>query len=51
MIGQNGLIWFEGTPEMEVIVSETIKKIEKESHHQGMTDKIKEFLEKKQVKK
>ncbi|MCC7574420.1 exosome complex protein Rrp4 [Candidatus Woesearchaeota archaeon] len=45
MIGQNGLIWFEGTPDMEVIVSETIKKIEKESHHQGMTDKIKVFLE------
>ncbi len=47
MIGQNGIIWFEGTPEMEVIVSETIKKIESESHHQGMTDKIKEFLEQK----
>lgn len=45
MIGQNGLIWFEGTPEMEVVVAETIKKIETESHHQGMTDKIKEFLE------
>ena len=47
MIGQNGVIWFEGSPEMEVIVNETIKKIEAESHHQGMTDKIKEFLEKK----
>ena len=51
MIGQNGIIWFEGTPEMEVIVAETIKKIEKESHHQGMTDKIKEHLEKKTGKK
>ncbi len=51
MIGQNGVIWFEGTPEMEVIVAETIKKVESESHHQGMTDKIKEFLEKKTGKK
>ena len=51
MIGQNGVIWFEGSPEMEVIVNETIKKIESESHHQGMTDKIKEFLEKKTGKK
>lgn len=51
MIGQNGVIWFEGSPEMEVIVNETIKKIESESHHQGMTDKIKEFLEGKTGKK
>jgi exosome complex component RRP4 len=51
MIGQNGLIWFEGTPEMEVIVASTIKKIETESHHQGMTDKIKEYLEEKTGKK
>ena len=51
MIGQNGVIWFEGTPEMEVIVSETIKKIESESHHQGMTDAIKAFLEQKTGKK
>ncbi len=51
VIGQNGVIWFEGTPEMEVIVAETVKKVESESHHQGMTDKIKEFLEKKTGKK
>ena len=51
MIGQNGLIWFEGTPEMEVIVTETIKKIEKESHRQGMTDTMKLFLEEKTGKK
>ncbi|MFP4568331.1 MAG: exosome complex RNA-binding protein Rrp4 [Candidatus Woesearchaeota archaeon] len=51
MIGQNGLIWFEGTPEMEVIVAKTIKKIEAESHHQGMTDKIKQYLEEKLGKK
>lgn len=51
MIGQNGLIWFEGTPEMEVIIVETIKKIETESHVSGMTDKIKEFLEQKTGKK
>ena len=45
-VGQNGLIWIEGTPENELLAIQTIRKIEKESHLGGLTDKIKVFLEK-----
>ncbi len=47
VVGQNGFVWLEGDPEMEVIAVEAIKKIEKESHLEGLTERIKEFLEKK----
>jgi len=47
-VGQNGLIWISGpTPESELKTVETIRLIEKESHRQGLTDHIKEFLENK----
>src|SRR3990167_2877202 len=45
-VGQNGLIWIEGEPINEILAIQTIRKIEKESHMSGLTDKIKEFLEK-----
>ena len=45
-VGQNGLIWIDGEPMNELLVIQTIRKIEKESHLSGLTDKIKEFLEK-----
>ena len=45
-VGQNGLIWIEGTPENELLTIQTIRKIERESHLGGLTDKIKIFLEK-----
>ena len=45
-VGQNGLIWILGEPEMEVITIKTIKKIEREAHQSGLTDKIREYLEK-----
>lgn len=47
VVGQNGLVWFEGDPEKESLVVEVIEKIEKEAHRSGMTEKIKELLEKK----
>ncbi|MBI2558304.1 RNA-binding protein [Candidatus Woesearchaeota archaeon] len=46
-VGQNGLIWIDGEPMNELLAIQTIRKIEKESHLSGLTDKIKEFLEKK----
>jgi len=46
-VGQNGLVWFSGEPAMENLVTETIAKIERESHISGLTDKIKLFLEEK----
>jgi len=46
VVGQNGLIWIEGEPMNELLAIQTIRKIEKESHMSGLTDKIKEYLEK-----
>lgn len=45
-VGQNGLIWIDGEPINELLAIQTIRKIEKESHTSGLTEKIKEFLEK-----
>ena len=45
IVGQNGLIWIDGDPINELLAIQTIKKIEKESHLSGLTDKIKEYLE------
>ena len=50
IVGQNGLIWIDGEPINELLAIQAIRKIEKESHLSGLTDKIKEFLD-KQVKK
>lgn len=52
-VGQNGLVWVSGEPENENIAIEAIKKAEAESHKEGLTDRIKEFLEKntKHIKK
>jgi exosome complex component RRP4 len=44
-VGQNGLIWLEGTPDNELLAIQCIRKIEEESHLSGLTDKIKSFLE------
>jgi exosome complex component RRP4 len=45
-VGQNGLVWLNGEPEKEIIAVKAIKLIEKNSHISGLTDKVKEFLEK-----
>ena len=45
-VGQNGLVWIDGTPEGELLAIMAIRKIEEESHLSGLTDKIKGFLKK-----
>lgn len=46
-VGQNGYIWLRGDdPEKERIAVETLHYIERESHQSGLTEKVKEFLEK-----
>ena len=45
VVGQNGLIWIDGEPINELLAIQTIRKITKESHMSGLTEKIKEFLE------
>lgn len=49
-VGQNGLIWIDGEPNMELIAVNTIKKIAEESHLSGLTDKIKQYLDKETKK-
>lgn len=52
IVGQNGVIWILGEdPKLELLAVETIEKIAAESHKSGLTDKIKEFLEKTTGKK
>ena len=50
-VGQNGLIWIDGEPMNELLAIQAIRKIEKESHMSGLTEKIKEFLEKNEKRK
>jgi len=51
VVGQNGLVWIQGIPEKEFLAIKTIRKIEQESHLSGLTNSIKEFLEKETGKK
>ena len=47
IVGQNGVAWIQSDdPKMEHLAVETIKKIEREAHISGLTDRIKSFLEK-----
>ncbi|MBW2989783.1 exosome complex protein Rrp4 [Candidatus Woesearchaeota archaeon] len=46
IVGRNGLVWIQGEPDKELLVEKTIRKIEKESHMKGLTEKIQQFLEK-----
>jgi exosome complex component RRP4 len=47
IVGQNGIIWLQGEPKQEIIAVETLKKIENESHRNGLTEEIKKFLDQK----
>lgn len=50
IVGQNGIIWIQGSPEGELLAVKTIKEIEEKSHIHGLTEQIKEFLEKNKTK-
>jgi len=51
IVGQNGIVWVQGEPEMEICAVDTIKMIEKDSHINGLTNRIKAYLEKTTGKK
>ena len=51
IVGQNGLIWIDGEPKDEVNAVSFIKKIENEAHTSGLTEKMKEYIEKTTGKK
>lgn len=44
IVGQNGVIWMEGSPEKEHIAVKIISLIEELAHTSGLTDKIKQKL-------
>ena len=44
VVGQNGLVWVKGNEDMEQIVKNVIKLIEREAHTSGLTDRIKNKL-------
>lgn len=44
IVGQNGLVWIKG--ENESLAAEAVLKVEKESHTEGLTDRIGEMLDK-----
>jgi len=45
IVGQNGWVWVSGrNDELEKLAIEAILKVDRESHTQGLTDRIKEFL-------
>lgn len=46
-VGQNGLIWIKGDPDKENIVAEAISFIEENAHRKGVTDMVKELMEKR----
>ncbi|MDP8011632.1 MAG: exosome complex RNA-binding protein Rrp4 [Thermoplasmata archaeon] len=45
-VGQNGIIWVEGTTESILQVVGAIRLIEREAHIIGLTDRVKEYLSK-----
>jgi exosome complex component RRP4 len=49
IVGQNGIIWVSGKPENEVVAIQAIKMIEELAHTSGLTDKVKLFLESKNL--
>jgi len=45
IVGQNGLVWMQGDdPEKVRLAEETILKIDREAHKEGLTDEISKFL-------
>lgn len=44
VVGQNGRIWINASPEKEQLVIKAIKKIEREAHISGLTERIKKLL-------
>ncbi len=50
--GQNGRVWIRGdSPAQELLATKAIELIEEKGHVSGLTERIKQFLEKNAVKK
>ena len=46
-VGQNGRIWIDGDDENVEVAAEAIKIIEAEARSANLTDRVREFIEKK----
>ncbi|MFQ6136174.1 MAG: exosome complex RNA-binding protein Rrp4 [Candidatus Hydrothermarchaeales archaeon] len=44
LVGQNGMVWVNGKDELVEIAVDAIKRIEKEAHTSGLTNKIREMI-------
>ncbi|MDA8055000.1 MAG: exosome complex RNA-binding protein Rrp4 [Thermoplasmatales archaeon] len=44
-LGQNGVVWLDGTADKVMVVRNILKYIEKEAHTSGLTDRVKKILE------
>ncbi len=51
LVGQNGRIWLDGDQEKINLAVKVLKKIEEEAHTSGLTDRIKELIEKERDEK
>jgi len=47
VVGQNGLVWLKGEPEQEIMAVDAIRKIEREAHVSGLTERMKMWLQEK----
>ena len=47
MVGQNGRIWIDGDDENSVVAAEAIEFIEKNAQTGNLTDRVKDFIEKR----
>ena len=51
IVGQNGLVWLAGEPAQEVLAVNAIRKIEREAHVPGLTERMRVYLEAETGKK
>lgn len=45
-VGQNGVVWIQGEPEMEFVAVDAIKLVDSKSHLEGLTEEVTKFLDK-----
>jgi len=45
VVGQNGVVWIKGEPDMERIAEKVILMIDREAHTSGLTDRVRELLD------
>jgi len=45
VVGQNGVVWIKGEPDMERIAEKVVLMIDREAHTSGLTDRVRELLD------